>query len=99
DGKDVPQEYQAAMDWYLKAAEQGHAIAQYSIGDLYYHGHGVPRDYAQAMACVGVLYDDGRGVPRDYIKAAEWYTKAADQGYELAKKDLEGLKRRGVAIK
>ena len=32
-----------------KAAEQGNAAAQYELGDMYYWGQGVPRDYTEAM--------------------------------------------------
>lgn len=31
-GYGVPQDYKKAMDWYLKAAEQGHSRSQNSIG-------------------------------------------------------------------
>ncbi|KAF9313312.1 hypothetical protein BGZ91_006313, partial [Linnemannia elongata] len=96
DGKGFEQDYQAAMEWYLKAAAQGHAEAQYNIGKLYYYGQGVRRDYAQAMDwClmaanqghvhsqnkVGYLYDNGEGVPQDYAQAMAWYLKAAEQGH------------------
>ncbi|KAF9154485.1 hypothetical protein BG015_000772 [Linnemannia schmuckeri] len=90
DDKGVPQDYQAAMDWYLKAAEQGHADSHYNIGVLY--------DYGRAQHWGAYDYD--HGVSQDYTKAAEWYTKTADQGYELAKKALEDLKKPkpGVAV-
>jgi hypothetical protein len=35
-----------AARWYLKAAEQSHAQAQYNLGLMYLKGHGVPRDKA-----------------------------------------------------
>ena len=69
------------MEWYLKAADQGHASAQYNIGILYYIGQGVPQDYSQAMEWylkaadqgnanaqynIGSLYFNGHGVPQDY---------------------------------
>ncbi|KAG0204731.1 hypothetical protein BGX33_008304 [Mortierella sp. NVP41] len=50
DGQGIPQDYQAAMDCYLKAAAQGDATAQYNIGALYHNGQGVPQDFSQAMA-------------------------------------------------
>ena len=34
--------------WYHKAAEQGDALAQWSLGTLYEYGHGEPQDYAEA---------------------------------------------------
>ena len=44
----VPQDYQEAMSWYRKAAEQGNASAQYNLGVSYANGQGVPQDYVQA---------------------------------------------------
>ena len=37
------------MKWYLKAADQGDANAQCSIGGFYYNGLGVAQDYEEAM--------------------------------------------------
>jgi len=37
------------------------------------------------------MYQLGRGVAQDYQKATEWYSKAAAQGYEKAKKSLSSL--------
>lgn len=37
---------------------------------------------------MGVCYDDGEGVARNRTKAREWFQKAADQGYEDARKVL-----------
>ncbi|KAK5820679.1 hypothetical protein F5H01DRAFT_411899, partial [Linnemannia elongata] len=81
DGRGVPQDYQAAMDWYFKAVEQGDAAGQHRVGGLYAKGFGVPQNYATAMdwylraadqghadsQCnIGFLYNNGRGVPQDY---------------------------------
>jgi hypothetical protein len=37
-----------AAYWYRKAAEQGDANSQYSLGLMYEGGLGVPQDYAEA---------------------------------------------------
>ena len=39
-GKGVAQDKSMAMNWYRKAAEQGHANVQYNIGVLYEQGKG-----------------------------------------------------------
>jgi TPR repeat protein len=39
-----------AARWYRKAADQGHALAQYNLGLLYANGRGVAQDKAQARA-------------------------------------------------
>jgi TPR repeat protein len=36
-------DYQKAMQWYLKAAEQGHVAAQNDLGLMYTKGEGVNR--------------------------------------------------------
>ena len=40
-----------AFQWYMKAAEQGDEMAQFQIGEFYYHGDGtvVPIDYETAI--------------------------------------------------
>jgi len=38
-----------AVKWYRKAAEQNHADAQYKLGDCYFLGRGVERDYVEAI--------------------------------------------------
>lgn len=43
--EDGAQDYEQAVYWYRKAAEQGHASAQARLGYFYYTGWGVPRDY------------------------------------------------------
>jgi len=40
----VPQDYKEAVKWYLKAAEQGYALAQFNLGNMYYNGDGVLQD-------------------------------------------------------
>jgi TPR repeat protein len=47
-GHGVPKNYAAAASWYRKAAEQGHASAQFNLGLMYSSGGGVPQDYVQA---------------------------------------------------
>ena len=88
---------------YRKAAEQGEAAAQNSLGVSYAKGQGVPQDdslavewyrkaanqgHAAAQFHLGVHYDNGEGVPKNEILAAEWYRKAADQGYSDAQYNL-----------
>jgi|ERR1041385_3392955 TPR repeat protein len=46
-------DYLQAAEWYLKAAEQGHALAQFNLGIMYGRGQGVPRDKATGMMWLG----------------------------------------------
>jgi len=91
--------YVEAAKWYKKAAEQGHADAQLSLGDAYSNGKGVPEDKEEAVKWyrkaadqghefaqffLGSAYDDGEGVPVDKKEAAKWYKKSAIQGFSVA---------------
>ena len=82
DGKGVPQNYQAAKDWSLKAVDQGDAAGEQRVGGLYDEGFGVSQSYSPAMDwylkaaeqgyavaqhSIGLLYNKGRGVPRPLL--------------------------------
>ncbi|MEI6709304.1 MAG: tetratricopeptide repeat protein, partial [Methylococcales bacterium] len=49
DGAGVAQDYNQAVFWFNKAAEQGDADGQYQLGFMYYYGKGVTQDYNQAV--------------------------------------------------
>src|ERR1051325_3734785 len=57
-GGGVP-DYTQAAHWYLKAAEQNHALAQFNLGIMCARGQGARADQAQSMmwidraACLG----------------------------------------------
>ena len=44
----VPQDYRAAKDWFLAAAEQGHIAAQGKVAAAFWSGKGAPQDYSKA---------------------------------------------------
>jgi TPR repeat protein len=88
-------DYAKALEWYLKAANQGHAQAQNNIGALYAFGQGVEKSITKAIEWytkaakngnvyaqknLAHIYHTGNGVQKDEDKAIEWYTKAAQQG-------------------
>ena len=99
----MAQDYAEARNWYLKAAEQGVANAQYNLGILYDNGQGVPQDYAEARSWylkaaeqgdasaqtnLGTKYYNGEGGRQDYKVAYAWFDVAAAQGNENAKQNL-----------
>ena len=43
-GDGVPQDYKEAVRWWLMAAEEGDARAQYSLGICYKNGRGVEKN-------------------------------------------------------
>jgi uncharacterized protein len=88
------EEYGTALQLLRPLAEGGDPRAQYSLGNIYIRGNGVPQDYAEAMrwyrmageqgygpafTSLGDMYDAGQGVPRDYAEAMKWYDMAAEQ--------------------
>ena len=94
-------------------AEQGDAPAQYSLGDMYREGLGVPQDYAEAIRwyrkaadqgsaiaqySLGNMHREGLGVPHDYAEAIRWYRKAADKGYIMAENALGYIYDRGQGV-
>jgi TPR repeat protein len=103
-------DYQQAVSWLRKAADQGDADAQNGMGLTYRDGLGVPQDYAQAMNWfrkaadqgyadaqnnIGKMYRDAQGVPQDDKQAMAWYRKAADQGNAFAQVNIGSMYHRG----
>ena len=95
--------YTEAVKWYRKAAEQGFADAQNSLGFCYENGEGVTKDileavkwyrkaaeqgFAKAQCNLGYCYEKGKGVTQDYYEAVKWYRKAAEQGLARAQHNL-----------
>jgi len=93
----------------LKAAEQGDALAQLTLGLKYYKGKGVPQNYKQALLwhtkaaeqgvadaqlILGVMYAKGRGVKRNFKLAYAWESLAAAQGHKLAIKNRDIVAKR-----
>ena len=91
---------------YAKAAEQGVAVAQYDLGLMYRHGHGVRQDYkkaaelyakaaeqgfADAQNNLGIMYLNGHGVRRDDVQAYKWFMTSAAQGLESARENRDIL--------
>ena len=102
-----------ALLWYLKAAEQGDAEAQYSLGFRYEHGWNVFEDdreavmwyskaaeqgHARAQYRLGSMYANGKGVPEDYREAVLWYRKAAEQGDTIAQTALGVMYANGSGV-
>ena len=47
-GQGVRPDYLEALNWFKKAALQGHPLAQYNVGYMYEKGEGTPQDYVEA---------------------------------------------------
>jgi len=94
-----------AVKWWVKAATQGYADAQYCLGLSYYLGQGLPRDVVQAAKWwrkaadqdhpdaqyfLGLSYSAGHGVPKSPPLALYWLNRAAKQGNRAA---LEAMRK------
>lgn len=96
---DAPLDLERARHWYTRAAEQGHAWAQFALGNMNERAEAGTRNalaarrwyeaaahqgIAEAQFHLGRLLQSGQGGPADPAKAAEWFDRAARQGHEVA---------------
>lgn len=88
----VTQDMARAFEWYRLADQIGGSRdAEFAMAQMYFHGRGVARDYAEAFALykkaaakghhiaqylIGAMYEEGWAVKRDYVEAWKWYTLA-----------------------
>ena len=94
-------------------AERGGARAQYSLGEIYTKGRGVPREdqeaarwyrraaeqgHANAQYKLGEMYDEGRGVPKDQQEAIRWLRLAAEQRISMAQFNLAWMYADGRGV-
>lgn len=102
-----------AVHWYRMAADQGHAPAQFRLGELYENGDGVPKDaaeafrwyrraaeqgFARAQFNLGGAYQRGIGTAANAEEAARWYRKSAEQGNAFAQNNLGQMYAYGNGI-
>ncbi|NQV99566.1 MAG: sel1 repeat family protein [Rhodospirillales bacterium] len=98
----------------MPPVERGIAVFEALLGDIYYMGHGVPKDYAAAFkwykraadkgnalsqSTLGDIYYYGFGVPQNYVLAAKWWQLAADQGVHVAQLNLSVMYANGNGVK
>jgi hypothetical protein len=68
----VPQDHAKAVRWYRKAAEQGHASAQYNLGVSYQEGEGVPQDYVEAHVWLNIAVSHASSDKREkWVKSRD----------------------------
>ena len=104
DGQGVPQDYEQAVAWYRKAAEQKYAIAQFNLGRMYADGLGLPQDEKQAFLWyrkaaeqgdtvaqnhLAWLYLNGIGVDRNNVECYAWSSVAVESGDESGKENRD----------
>jgi hypothetical protein len=96
------------FEMWMKAATQGHAMAQFNLGCLYQQGRGVAQSdgaavrwyqksadqgHAGAQNNLGFMNFEGTGVAQNDEEALRWYRKAKDQGNTLSHFNLLGFVR------
>ncbi|MCD8053923.1 MAG: sel1 repeat family protein [Lachnospiraceae bacterium] len=104
---------ETAAACYAKAAELGHAEAQFYLGAFYQVGRGVPRDrekaiywfrkaaeqgMGEAQFNMGTYYGEGKDIPRDSEKAVYWFQKSAENGIVHAQYNLGLYYYRGDGV-
>jgi hypothetical protein len=97
-GRGVPQDYGQAADWYQKAAEQGNANAQLSLGASYNAGAGVPQDSVQAYKWFII----GDSLYRPWYGLRRWKAKLVcfAMTWKMANEQIaEGKRLSGVEAK
>ncbi len=97
----------------LKSAGQGDPNAQFKVGDIYYRGQGIPKDYQEAIKwyqkaaengnveaqyILAWMYYKGKDVPQDYNQAVKWFLEAAEEGNTLAQFHLAGMYEVGRGV-
>jgi uncharacterized protein len=95
----IKQDYQKAVEWLSKAAEQGNALAQHTLADIFAEGRGTLKNYSKAIELyrkaadhddvraivkLGDMYLEGLGTGRNYSEALNHFNKAAAAGFYLA---------------
>jgi len=100
------QSYAEAAKWHRKAAEQGNAHAQRSLGGIYGYGWGVKKDFAEAEKWYRKAAEQGNvpaqfGLGRMYYfelnnkkEGEKWLRKAADGGDKVAQDALKGIRKK-----
>lgn len=102
-GEGIKADHLQGLEFFKKAAEQGHMNARFILGTIYDKGDDVLQDrvvaakwyrkaaeqgHAQAQFNLGLMYTNGEGVEKDHKEAVVWLKKAAAQGHKGAGKLL-----------
>ena len=96
----MEQDFKEAIKWHQKAAEQGDAFAQFSLGRRYFAGEGVPENDVTAYAWFNIAQANGNKnsmAAKDMIAkvkkmSPEQIAKAEELSKEMIKKNPKLLK-------
>jgi len=102
--------FDQAIEWTQKAAEQGHSLAQFDLYFYYCEAREDPiqgaawlkkaaeQGYSHAQAHLAWIYYSGEGVERSLQQSALWYEKASQQGIIYAQVYLGNIYRDGDGL-
>ena len=106
-------DYATALESFRPLAEQGAAVAQYTLGNMYFVGQGLARDYTEAVRWyrlaarqehaaaqynLGLMYRNAWGVPRDNVEAVKWWRLSAELGRADAQYKLGNMYYAGQGV-
>ena len=107
NGNGVTVDKREAFKWYTRAAEAGHAPAQFNLGVYYLNGNGVKVDKHEAVKWytraaeaghviaqyyLGICYLKGDGIAIDRNEGIKWITRAAEAGDADAQAIVDSFK-------
>lgn len=113
-GKRVKSDNDKAIEWYAKAADQGHLEAAYRLGLIYYKGVGgfdidlkkafyyismaAEGGHKRSQAHLAQMYEDGDGVEADEVLSDYWYEQAFSAKTQALKEYLKNQKQNKKSV-
>lgn len=106
EGLGVEQDYDRAMYWLRKSADQGFSNAYFLVGEMFADGEGAPQDKVEAARWyfrsanagftrgqyrLGTMHMIGEGAARDLVLAHRWLRLSVAGGYDRARLALRDL--------
>ena len=113
NGNGVEQNYQKAIELYMRANEKGNVCAMNNLAFMYRNGNGVEQNYQKAielymraiekgnltsMNNLAHMYQNGNGLDKNYQKAIELYKQAIEKGSTFALENLTRLYRKHKSL-
>ena len=74
-GLGIPQDYEKAFEWYVKAAGKGYSNAENSLGNMYRYGFGVEKEYKKALEWYKKAAYKGHSTARSNMSKVEPWRK------------------------
>ena len=103
-GDGIPQNQSKAIEWFQRAAAQGHIKAESNLKVMSTNAaveilrKAANQGDQRAQYSLGLIYQTGESVHQDSAKAIDWYTKAANQGNAEAQAMLGGMYSEGEGV-